>query len=53
MLELVTMDTHDDIIGVEESTEEEEHQKVELQTVIYENNFHDIGIIIILYLISI
>lgn len=47
VLELVTMDNRNDTIGEEESAGEEERQNAELQTVIYENNFHDLGIIII------
>ena len=36
------MDAPSDTDAAKESGEEE-HQKAELETVIYENNFHDIG----------
>ena len=42
MIELVTVDATKDINGSKES-EEEERERSELETVIYENRFHDIG----------
>ena len=41
VIELVTIDAPNDT-DVEESGEGERH-KTELETVVYENNFHDIG----------
>ena len=42
VIELVTMNAPNDTSDSEESSKEE-HQKTELETVIYENKFHNIG----------
>ena len=41
-MELVTLNASNDIDNINES-DEEDLQKTELETVVYENNFHDIG----------
>lgn len=44
-MELVTLNAPNDIDIINDSGEsdEEDRQKTELETVVYENNFHDIG----------
>ena len=44
-MELVTLNAPNgiDIINDSGESDEEDHHKTELETVVYENNFHDIG----------